>query len=92
MLSLGIIQRLRHAFGPDLPVRGTCPHILVADQDQTDMEALLDLVLPNGENLDQEMTDQQLAEATHEELNQPAAAQTDSQTQTPPLDTSALAF
>jgi len=44
------------------------------------MEALLDTVLPNGEDLDQEMTDQQLAEATHEELNQPAAAQTDSQT------------
>jgi len=55
------------------------------------MEALIDPILPNGEDLDQEITDQQLAEATHEELNQPAAAQTDSQTQ-PPLETSAPAF
>jgi len=41
-------------FDPDLPVRGACPHILTADQEQADtvMEAFLDPVLPNGVDLD----------------------------------------
>ncbi len=76
-----MIQRLRSVFGPKLPVCGTrpdCLSLLTADQDQThaELEQLLDPAMPMGKTWTRKMADQHLAEAAHEELDQPAAAQT----------------